>query len=228
MLMLPLTLVDSVCSILQPRSAEPTGGSATSNGSSLVAREDDAATDSADEFPPGAVASSSASTTTTRSVSATLQHERERPRGAGAKASPRSSNASDSRVGTHRSSHVHPNASQHNAQGLPQTARDTFLNYIFGQNGPGPIGASSAVSAASVSGSGYSGLQGLVGGAGSADGIAASGRDLSGGADLALRSGLLAGKHDGNNAAYDMKSLGKHIEAVSFNPLSLPQVLGGG
>ncbi|KAH9991155.1 Dynamin central region-domain-containing protein [Russula vinacea] len=167
------------------------------------------------------VASSSASTTTTRSVSATLHHERERPRGAGAKASPRSSNASDSRVGTHRSSHVHPNASQHNAQGLPQTARDTFLNYIFGQNGPGPIGASSAVSAASVSGSGYSGLQGLVGGAGSADGIAASGRDLSGGADLALRSGLLAGKHDGNNAAYDMKSLGKHIEAVAANGTQL-------
>jgi len=38
---------------------------------------------------------------------------------------------------------------------------------------------------------------------------------LSGGADVALRSGLLAGKHDGNSAAYDMKSLGKHIEAVA-------------
>ncbi|KAF8470291.1 dynamin protein dnm1 [Russula ochroleuca] len=206
----------------RPRSAEPTGSSATTtNGSTLVAREDDAATDSADEFPPGAVAPSSATTTTTRSVSATLQHERDRPRGSGARASPRSSNASDSRVGTHRSSHAHPNASHHNAHGSPQTARESFLNYIFGQNGPGPIGANSAVSAASVAGSGSAALQGMIGGAGGADGIAASGRDVSGGADLVLRSGLLAGKHDGNNAVYDMKSLGKHIEAVAANGTQL-------
>ena len=44
--------------------------------------------------------------------------------------------------------------------------------------------------------------------------VIASGRDTSGGADVVLRSGLLVGKHDGNSAAYDMKSLGKHIEAV--------------
>jgi dynamin 1-like protein len=88
------------------------------------------------------------------------------------------------------------------------------LTYIFGQNGPGPIGASSAFSAASVvSGS----AQGVVGGV---DVVPASGRDVSGGADVVLRSGLLAGKHDGNNAAYDMKSLGKHIEAVRSSTLS--------
>lgn len=42
------------------------------------------------------------------------------------------------------------------------------------------------------------------------------GRDVSG-ADSTLSTGLMAGKRglDGNNAAYDMKSLGKHIEAVS-------------
>jgi dynamin 1-like protein len=196
------------------------------NGSpQIAAREDDGATDSADEFPPGAVASSAATSTTTRSVSATLQHERERPRGAGAKASPRSSIASESRVGTHR---AHPNTSQqqqHNAHG----ARESFLNYIFGQNGPGPIGASSAVSAASVmsspAGSGSVALQGVMGGA---DGVAASGRDVSGGADVVFRSGLLAGKHDGNGTAYDMKSLGKHIEAVRSSTLSLPQVLDDG
>jgi len=44
--------------------------------------------------------------------------------------------------------------------------------------------------------------------------VIASGRDTSGGVDVVLRSGLLAGKHDGNSVAYDMKSLGKHIEAV--------------
>ena len=205
----------------QPRSAEPTGGSATiANGSSLIgAREDDAATDSADEFPPGAVASTTMTSTTTRSVSATLQHERNRSRGAG-KASPRSSNASDSRVPSHRSSHAHTNVSQqqqqHTAHGSSQTARESFLTYIFGQNGPGPIGASSVVSAA-ASGSTGGPITQQGGGAGSTD-VIASGRDTSGGADVVLRSGLLAGKHDGNNAAYDMKSLGKHIEAV--RPLS--------
>jgi dynamin 1-like protein len=192
------------------------------NGSSLiVTKDDDAATDSADEFPPGAVASSAATITTTRSVSATLQHERERPRGAGARASPRSSIASDSRVGTHR---AHSNASQqqqHNAHGSAHTARESFLNYIFGQNGPGPIGASSAASA----GSGSVALQGVVGGA---DGVAASGRDVSGGAEVVFRSGLLAGKHDGNSAAYDMRSLGKHIEAVRSSTHSHPRVQDGG
>jgi len=35
-----------------------------------------------------------------------------------------------------------------------------------------------------------------------------------------MSSGLMAGKRsmDGNNAAFDMKSLGKHIEAVGFSP----------
>jgi dynamin 1-like protein len=195
-----------------------------------VTKEDDAGTDSADEFPSGAAAHSGVGSTT-RSVSATLQHERERPRRAGAKASPRSSNASDSRVSTHRSSH--PNAlqqqQQHNAHGSPHTARESFLTYIFGQNGSGPIGASSAVSAASVvsavgSGSAY----GVDGGG---DGVPASGRDVSGGADVVLRSGLLAGKHDGSSTAYDMKSLGKHIEAVrstiSHKHIP-PKVLDGG
>ena len=197
-------------------STEPTGSAATVNGSSIVSKEDDTATDSADEFPPGAVSHSTATTTTSRSVSATLQHERrERSRGAGARASPRTSAASDSRVGTHRTSHAHSNAPPQQQQ----QQQHGILNYIFGQNGPGPIGANSAVSAASVlssAGSGSVTLQGV------ADGVAASGRDVSGGADGVFRSGLLAGKHDGNNAAYDMKSLGKHIEAVRSSALSPP------
>jgi dynamin 1-like protein len=42
------------------------------------------------------------------------------------------------------------------------------------------------------------------------------GRDVSEG-ETSLTSGLMAGKRGivNNNAAYDMKSLGKHIEAVS-------------
>jgi dynamin 1-like protein len=77
------------------------------------------------------------------------------------------------------------------------------------------------VSAAAIGSAGASGaLQGAgAGGAGGTD-VVASGRDTSGGADVVLRSGLLAGNHGGNSAAFDMKSLGKHIEAV--RPFSSP------
>jgi hypothetical protein len=39
-----------------------------------------------------------------------------------------------------------------------------------------------------------------------------------------MSSGLMAGKRsmDGNNAAFDMKSLGKHIEAVGFFSFDFP------
>lgn len=48
-----------------------------------------------------------------------------------------------------------------------------------------------------------------------------TGRDISN-AETAGPTGLMAGKRtlDGNNAAFDMKSLGKHIEAVSVMPTS--------
>jgi len=52
-------------------------------------------------------------------------------------------------------------------------------------------------------------------------GIVPVGRDISG-ADSTLSSGLMAGKRglDGNSAAWDMKSLGKHIEAVGAKHFS--------
>ncbi|KAM5541329.1 hypothetical protein V8D89_004883 [Ganoderma adspersum] len=86
-----------------------------------------------------------------------------------------------------------PGTSPHAGSG---TAKETFLNYFFGQNGPGPL-------------SGPNAERGGVG--------APTGRDVSG-ADPALESGLMAGKRgamDRSNAAYDMKSLGRHIEAAS-------------
>lgn len=191
------------------RTSESAGNSSAAagpvNGSSSGHRsgaEDDGATDSADEFPPGAAAPSPP--TTTRSVSATLQYEREqRPRGVGSRASPRPSNAH------HRNSHPptthHHQQQQQQQQQQSQNARDTFLNYFFGQNGPGPVVAASSGGHVAV---------------GSADGImvsSSSGRDVSGAsAGATQQSGLsLAGKLDGNSAAYDMKSLGKHIEAVA-------------
>ncbi|KAF5379430.1 hypothetical protein D9615_006518 [Tricholomella constricta] len=89
------------------------------------------------------------------------------------------------------------------ADSSPPTARETFLNYFFGQNGPGPIAGSS------VERSQHAGH-----GTGSSS-IIPVGRDVSG-AESALSAGLMAGKRgiDGSNAAYDMKSLGKHIEAI--------------
>ncbi|KAH9055735.1 dynamin protein dnm1 [Lactarius vividus] len=172
------------------RSSTPTGLVNGTSSSHAIASgggggvEDDGAMDSADEFPPGAI-TSSPPTTTPRSVSATLQYEREqRPRGVANKASPRSSNASDSRLGSHhRHSPPQPPTHHQQQQHQPHNARETFLNYFFGQNGPGPVAYCVSRRACSA-------------------GTLAAG--------AALRSGL-----DGNNAAYDMKSLGKHIEAVS-------------
>ena len=86
------------------------------------------------------------------------------------------------------------------------SARETFLNYFFGQNGPGPIAGSSIAHQHSHHEHG------------SSEGhFVPVGRDVSG-AEASMSSGLMAGKRgiDGNNAAYDMKSLGRHIEAVSI------------
>ena len=102
------------------------------------------------------------------------------------------------------------------------SARETFLNYFFGQNGPGPIAGSSVDRAGHHSGQGHSHGHGHSHmnsqsiGSTEPTHIVPVGRDVSGG-ESALSSGLMAGKRsiDGNNAAYDMKSLGRHIEAVS-------------
>jgi dynamin 1-like protein len=103
-----------------------------------------------------------------------------------------------------RSAHAHMQrpASAAPAPGSspPSTAKDTFLNYFFGQNGPGPVAGSSFERAAAGVG-------------------AMTGRDVHGG-DAILHSGLLAPRRDGSTAAYDMKSLGKHIEAVSVAHLA--------
>ena len=103
-----------------------------------------------------------------------------------------------------RHSSVHPPTQSHTqTSGLnssPNTARETFLNYFFGQNGPGPVGSSSLERS-------HIGLP-----------PPPSGRDISA-ADTHGPTGLMAGKRtlDGNDAAYDMRSLGKHIEAVSVS-----------
>jgi len=102
--------------------------------------------------------------------------------------------------------HQRPAAFASSTNDSSSSARETFLNYFFGQNGPGPI-AGSSLDRSHAAGS-------------SETGIVPVGRDVSG-ADSTLSSGLMAGKRglDGNSAAWDMKSLGKHIEAVSAKHL---------
>jgi len=91
------------------------------------------------------------------------------------------------------------------------SARETFLNYFFGQNGPGPIAGSSIERANQIHNHGH----GHSMGSSEVGHFVPVGRDVSG-TEVSM-SGLMAGKRgiDGNNAAYDMKSLGRHIEAVS-------------
>ena len=94
------------------------------------------------------------------------------------------------------------------------SARETFLNYFFGQNGPGPIAGSSIDRGTSHGGQHSHSYMHSVGP--ETPHIVPVGRDVSG--ESGLSSGLMAGKRtlDSHNAAYDMKSLGKHIEAVNY------------
>ncbi|KAI6023801.1 dynamin protein dnm1 [Pisolithus microcarpus] len=129
--------------------------------------------DSSSEDP---VAANGILTRDGRSVSATL-HDRSRTAGSAITAASTSGKAK------------HPRHS---------SCAATFLNYFFGQNGPGPLAGSSVERSHA----------GFV--------LPPTGRDISG-ADAPGPTGLLAPRRslDGNNAAFDMKSLGKHIEAVS-------------
>ncbi|OJT13682.1 Dynamin-related protein DNM1 [Trametes pubescens] len=138
-----------------------------------------------------------------RSVSSTV-HDRSRGAASAPPTAPGGVNSSHRHHSptAHRHSSRHASGSSgaqgtmtHNANG---TAKETFLNYFFGQNGPGPL-AGSTVDRANTGSSGHSYV----------------GRDVSG-ADPALESGLMAGKRSmEGNAAFDMKSLGKHIEAAT-------------
>ncbi len=100
-------------------------------------------------------------------------------------------------------------------------SREAFLSYFFGQNGPGPVTGTSLDQQHHHHPNHH--RHGQLGGAvgDRTQSIAPVGRDVSGGNSV---TGLMAGKRvvDGNSAAYDMKSLGKHIEAVS--PTSVPLI----
>ncbi len=119
----------------------------------------------------------------------------------------------------HRNVSSGQHASSSSASSSPPSgsARETFLNYFFGQNGPGPI-AGSSVDRAHLGHNAQHLLHHPTSQTSAMDvtHIVPFGRDMSEG-ETSLTSGIMAGKRGivNNNAAYDMKSLGKHIEAVS-------------
>ena len=93
----------------------------------------------------------------------------------------------------------------------PPTARETFLTYFFGQNGPGPV------TGASLDQRHHQHRHHQQGMPSTSQAIVPVGRDMSvAESSSSMPSGLMVGKRgmDVNNAAYDMKSLGKHIEVV--------------
>jgi dynamin 1-like protein len=135
-----------------------------------------------------------------RSVSSTL-YDRARTTGSSPAAAASTKSSSKPHHGPRHSSALPPTQSHTHLPGSsPHSARETFLNYFFGQNGPGPVGGSSLERS-------HASLTPMP-----------TGRDVSS-ADTPGPTGLMAGKRtlDGNNAAYDMRSLGKHIEAVSVD-----------
>jgi len=88
------------------------------------------------------------------------------------------------------------------------TAKESFLNYFFGQNGPGPVAGANITNMPSE-------VHGHLNRIGGAVGRDVSGPDPIANAFMRPRNGPAG---DGSDAAFDMKSLGKHIEAVSCNP----------
>jgi dynamin 1-like protein len=81
------------------------------------------------------------------------------------------------------------------------TAKESFLNYFFGQNGPGPVAGANIAEG-----------HGHLNRAGGTVGRDVSGPDYTTGAFARTKNGPVG---DGCDAAFDMKSLGRHIEAVS-------------
>jgi dynamin 1-like protein len=86
----------------------------------------------------------------------------------------------------------------HQSKTSPNAARETFLNYFFGEVGPGGAGGQAGPS--------HGGIQQK----GPAGGV----RDLL--PDLGSRRSQHTGDRLEAGPAYDMKSLGKHLEAVSL------------
>ncbi|ESK86377.1 dynamin protein dnm1 [Moniliophthora roreri MCA 2997] len=187
----------------RPVSAEPTANGIISSPDDVGPDDvsDGEASDTNSIFPPR----------DGRSVSNTLHDRTSRPNRAstGSTLTPPVgiSGSSKSSSSRHTSQPQRPHSAMGAPGSSPPSARETFLNYFFGQNGPGPISGAALDKQHQQHHHSSSSSHAI--------GIVPTGRDLTG-ADAAMSSGLMSGKRnlDKTNPAYDMKSLGKHIEAI--------------
>ena len=130
----------------------------------------------------------------------------------------RSTRNSTSSTSSHHHHHHHTSSRRNDgdrvssASSSTSTAKESFLNYFFGQNGPGPVAGANITNLPSE-------VHGHLNRVGGAVGRDVSGPDPMANAFIRSRNGPVG---DGSDAAFDMKSLGKHIEAVSPNFLPFP------
>lgn len=181
----------------RPVSAEPYNGHGVAS-----ADEDEELEDSGDERPGGVSINGSSALSRQLNSRSSRQHRHSEAHGRSHHASsPSQGQRSHSMSGGRRPIPSSLAVGLGGAGSSPPSAKDTFLNYFFGQNGPGSVNG------------------GELGPGRREEGgprvIVPTGKDLSA-AEAGMNTGLLAGKRsmDGSNAAYDMKSLGKHIEAI--------------
>ena len=221
--------------LLQPHSAEPL----SNTGMASLDTEDDDDSNASSATTDNILSGLNGGTTSGRSVSNTV-HDRSRLTSTSA---PSVNGGSSTTVGRHHHSHStrnspssassqphhhHHNSSRRNdgervssTSSSTSTAKESFLNYFFGQNGPGPVAGANITSMTSE-------VHGHLNRAGGT-----IGRDVSGPPD-SIPGGFMRTKNgpvgDGSDAAFDMKSLGKHIEAVSLKfpsfSFGVPVVIG--
>ncbi|KZT56849.1 hypothetical protein CALCODRAFT_496837 [Calocera cornea HHB12733] len=184
----------------QQRKVAPAPPPASIEPNGSASAEDEADDEETDTLPNGVTPKD------TRSVSSTVH---DRSRGPSFVGSGQTQPSGHHHVAKHdRRSAGTPNSllappAQINSASSPATAKDTFLNYFFGGSQPGMPNAPAA-----LMGPRHTYV----------------GRDPN--PESGVPSSALQGSYnlDGNNAAFDMKSLGKHIEAVPSDgaaPLSV-------
>lgn len=108
-------------------------------------------------------------------------------------------------------------------QGGQAGARDSFLNYFFGGQ-PGPESGPSAALGASMDSTREHGHHQQGGLSSSRNAVARTGSDYL--PDLSKGEGRIGGRRglENSGAAYDMKSLGKHLEASTITDPEQPQL----
>ncbi|TFK73726.1 dynamin protein dnm1 [Pluteus cervinus] len=205
----------------RPSSTEPVNG--RSHGAPSEEESEDSASETNGNVAPNGVGNTVVAVGSTSSLPSTLTAGTTRGRDSDRKhhhhhhsSSKQPPGSGPSRTPHHAgqpTQRLHSAPQQSTSSDSHPTARETFLNYFFGQNGA-PGSGSNTPMAGMLNGGTVPGAFGFDQHSGM--GIIPVGRDVSSGGGMdtnAMASGLKRSMN-GSNAAYDMKSLGKHIEAL--------------